>query len=155
MTVAKWRFFSKEQIEEIVKNSYSFREVALKLGYSQDGGGSIKSLQKMCQELQLDTSHFKGKGWNKDNYDYSSFTVDRPKKKGSAISKPLELIRGHKCENCGITEWLGKPIVLEVHHINGDRNDNRLENLQLLCPNCHSQTENWRKHKKRKDAKEQ
>lgn len=52
-------------------------------------------------------------------------------------------IRGHKCENCGLTEWLGQPINLEIHHINGDRTDNTFENLQLLCPNCHSYTETF------------
>ena len=47
------------------------------------------------------------------------------------------------CETCGISEWRGQPLSLELHHINGDGRDNRLENLQLLCPNCHSQTENF------------
>lgn len=47
------------------------------------------------------------------------------------------------CENCGETEWMNKPIPLELHHINGDRFDNRLENLQILCPNCHAQTSNY------------
>jgi hypothetical protein len=47
------------------------------------------------------------------------------------------------CEVCGITSWNGKRISLALHHVNGDRHDNRLENLQLLCPNCHSQTETF------------
>ena len=49
----------------------------------------------------------------------------------------------NKCAICGINEWLGQPLVLQLHHINGDNTDNRLENLQLLCPNCHSQTDNY------------
>ena len=49
-----------------------------------------------------------------------------------------------KCECCGNTEWLGKPIPLELHHINGINSDNRIENLEILCPNCHSFTENYR-----------
>jgi 5-methylcytosine-specific restriction endonuclease McrA len=47
------------------------------------------------------------------------------------------------CAICSATEWLGRPLSLELHHINGDGKDNRLENLQLLCPNCHSQTDSW------------
>jgi 5-methylcytosine-specific restriction endonuclease McrA len=47
------------------------------------------------------------------------------------------------CECCGISEWLDRPLSLALHHINGDGHDNRLENLQLLCPNCHSQTDNF------------
>jgi DNA-binding CsgD family transcriptional regulator len=47
------------------------------------------------------------------------------------------------CEACGIASWNGKPISLALHHVNGDRHDNRIENLQLLCPNCHSQTDTF------------
>ena len=47
-------------------------------------------------------------------------------------------LKEYKCECCGMSEWLGKPIPLELHHINGNHYDNRLENLILLCPNCHS-----------------
>lgn len=52
-------------------------------------------------------------------------------------------LKEHKCEICGnIGEWQGKPLTLQVHHINGNHRDNRIENLQILCPNCHSQTDN-------------
>ena len=52
-------------------------------------------------------------------------------------------LRGRKCECCGNTEWLNQPINLEIHHINGNHFDNDLNNLQLLCPNCHSYTDNY------------
>jgi 5-methylcytosine-specific restriction endonuclease McrA len=47
------------------------------------------------------------------------------------------------CEDCGLTDWRGGPLSLELHHINGDRLDHRIANLRILCPNCHSQTDNW------------
>jgi 5-methylcytosine-specific restriction endonuclease McrA len=52
-------------------------------------------------------------------------------------------LKENRCERCGITEWRGKPLNMELHHVNGDGSDNHLENLQLLCGNCHSQTDNW------------
>ncbi len=52
-------------------------------------------------------------------------------------------LKGDECEHCGISEWHGRPLSLALHHVNGDRHDNRLENLELLCPNCHSQTANF------------
>lgn len=51
-------------------------------------------------------------------------------------------IRERKCERCDGAEWLGEPIPLELHHKNGNRQDNRDENIDLLCPNCHALTDN-------------
>jgi DNA-binding transcriptional ArsR family regulator len=52
-------------------------------------------------------------------------------------------LKESRCESCGISEWRGEPLTMALHHINGDGLDNRLENLQILCPNCHWQTENF------------
>jgi hypothetical protein len=52
-------------------------------------------------------------------------------------------LKDGSCEACGITEWRGRPLSMALHHVNGDGRDNRLENLRLLCPNCHSQTANF------------
>ena len=68
--------------------------------------------------------------------------TDKPIK-GGVLLQPLISLRGHKCECCGLTEWLNKPITLEVHHIDGDKKNNELDNLQLLCPTCHSYTNNY------------
>jgi len=65
---------------------------------------------------------------------------DRTHLKGRLIKAGLLLER---CQSCGIVDWRGRPLALELHHINGDGHDNRLGNLALLCPNCHSQTDSW------------
>jgi hypothetical protein len=52
-------------------------------------------------------------------------------------------VKAAACELCGLQEWRGRPLAMALHHVNGDRLDNRLENLELLCPNCHSQTGNF------------
>ena len=55
-----------------------------------------------------------------------------------------EEVKAHRCEHCGLEEWLGQPIPLELDHADGDRRNNRLENLRLLCPNCHALTDTYR-----------
>jgi DNA-binding CsgD family transcriptional regulator/5-methylcytosine-specific restriction endonuclease McrA len=67
-------------------------------------------------------------------------TTNRVYLKNRLISANL---KEDRCETCGLTEWHGAPISLHLHHVNGDGRDNRLENLQVLCPNCHSQTPNY------------
>jgi DNA-binding CsgD family transcriptional regulator len=71
--------------------------------------------------------------------------VSGPRRQRGHIKARLirEGLKDNRCELRGLDEWLGRPLGLELHHVNGDGNDNRLENLMLLCGNCHSQTDNW------------
>lgn len=70
-----------------------------------------------------------------------------PKRSRSHLKRRLiaEGLKHDRCEICRLSDWQGREIALQVHHVNGDPRDNRLENIQLLCPNCHSQTDNWGK----------
>lgn len=142
--VAKWKQLTEEEFAQLVKESKSFYELAERIGYVKNGGGTQATLKQVVKERKLDTSHFTGQGWNKDNYDYSTFTNNSFRANGKSTLNAIIKLRGRKCEKCGITEWLGNPINLEVHHIDGNHNNNELENIQLLCPNCHCYTENYR-----------
>ena len=151
MNRAKWKDFSKEELEKIVSEVYSFRELAKRLGYKQDGGNTMQSLHKMVDELNLDISHFTGQGWNKDKPDLTAFYYGSNKKNGSTTLKALISIRGYrKCEACGITEWQNQEVPLQVHHINGEHQDNRLENLMMICPNYHALTDSFCKPKSKR-----
>lgn len=142
----KWERFSKEELKQFVKESTSINQVALKCGYANSSGSGIAAIKEMIHYYNFDTSHFfelNGIPHNKGNFDYSRF------KKGNAIKSANMLnaivkLRGHKCECCGNAFWQNQPIPLEVHHIDGDNLNNVLENLQLLCLNCHALTENFR-----------
>jgi 5-methylcytosine-specific restriction endonuclease McrA len=67
-----------------------------------------------------------------------------------------EGVKDSRCERCGLSSWRGLPLSMALHHVNGDRLENRLENLELLCPNCHSQTDTYsgRNNRPRRPARE-
>ena len=78
--------------------------------------------------------------WNKGNYSNTKFEYG-----GTGSHKEVLISeRGHRCESCNKKTWLGEKITLELEHKDGDRKNNTRENLQLLCPNCHSMTKTWR-----------
>ena len=141
----KWEKFSKEEIEQFVKDSKSYAELARKIGYKNAGknGSAYRAVHQMIDVLNLDVSHFIGQGWNKDNFDYSRFVYGKKIKSVNMVDAIVAL-RGRKCECCGLEEWMENPIPLEVHHKDGDELNSTLENLQLLCPNCHSMTDTYK-----------
>lgn len=142
-STAKWRKFTRQEIEVFVQESYSYAALANKLGYNNQAGSYLKTMQSMVKELHLDISHFKGQGWNNNNFDYGRFRKGVAIKSSQAVDA-LIFIRGHRCEKCGNEQWLDQPIPLEVHHEDGDSLNNEMDNLKLFCPNCHALTENYR-----------
>ena len=150
--------YTKELLEEKVKDCYSFAELCRRLGLKPEGSNP-KTVRKKMDEFGVDYSHFTGKGWNKlghPNFGNGISLESNLCKNSSLSSNKAKLrlykhgLKENKCEICGITEWQGKPIECELHHINGDPTDNRIENLQILCPNCHSQTDNFRSRNRTK-----
>ena len=139
----KWEKFTDEQLEQLVKESKSIRELTEKIGYNPDGGSGPKSVKEMLELKNFNTSHFLGQGWNKNNFDYSRFQYGKNIKSANAIDALINL-RGRKCEKCGLEKWNNQPIPLEIHHIDGDHLNNTLDNLQILCCNCHALTNNFR-----------
>jgi len=157
------RKYTKEKLEEVAEKCFSYRQMLFELGL-KEAGGNYSNIKTRCKEFNIDTSHFFGQGWN--NIDHPSFGkgatpideyfVKSDKKKSSGQIKSRIInndLKEYKCEICGINEWQNKRIVIELHHINGDPTDNRLENLQLLCPNCHSQTHNYCKKEELRKGK--
>lgn len=144
--------WTDEQFIHAVKESYSYSEVCRKLNLSPKGG-NLKTVRETIKKLKLDSLHFTGMRWNKGKTskdhlsirkkDISKILICNSKNSSSAIRKRLILegLKEEKCECCRRSEWMGIKIPLELHHINGDHYDNRLENLLILCPNCHALTD--------------
>lgn len=153
------RSWSDQELIEAVVGSKSYRSVLLRLKLIP-AGGNYESIKRRIGELQIDTTHFTGKGWNvgldfkpkpaaplnllltKDNW------VQSYKLKNRLI---LAGLKPNKCEICGWGQQTQDGRVpVELDHVNGDHYDNRIENLRILCPNCHSlQSTHRGKNKKR------
>ena|ERR1039458_9465842 len=141
------RSWTDEQLIAAVKTSYSYRNVIKLLGLVP-AGGNYEQLKKYIIELNLDTAHFTGKGWNIGLHfvPHPAQPIGKILVKGShpqsyGLKKRLyiEGLKTPKCELCGWSKQADDGrIPVELDHINGDHYDNRLENLRVLCPNCHS-----------------
>jgi len=145
------RKWADQQLEAAVAKSLSMAEVHRRLGL-RVAGGTQGSLFRHAQRLGLDTSHFKGQGWSRghckraDEIEADLLPLLRKGPKMVAQLRERLIASGLKaarCEECGITEWRGLPAPLQVDHADGDRLNNELANLRILCANCHTQTETW------------
>lgn len=143
-----------EEFIDIVKNVYTIAEILRNMELVP-AGGNYRIVKKRIKDLNLDTSHFKGRGWLKgkkhNNYRpskraLSDILLENSYYNSNRLKRRLleEKYFERKCYNCNLTKWLNGEIPLELEHKNGINNDNRIENLTLLCPNCHALTPNYR-----------
>ena len=155
------RKYTDQEFAKAVEDNKSIRGVLKQIGL-QPAGGNYKEAHRRIALLKLDTSHFTGKGHLKGKrHDWapktptSEILVENSSYGGSSHQLKLRLIKEgfleRRCYSCNLTEWRGDPIPIELEHINGNNIDNRIDNLSILCPNCHAQTSTYRgKNQKRK-----
>lgn len=150
------RSFSLDEFIEAVKNNYSVSSCLSSLNLSPTGA-NYRGFYKFQKENNIDISHFTGQGHLRgkthsyNTIPLSDILVKDYNYSSNRLRKRLisEGLKEHKCECCGLAEWLGEPIPLELDHVDGDHYNNTLENLKILCPNCHAKTPTYRGKNKR------
>ena len=132
--------YSKEELEQIVKNANSLKEVIDKLGYKTHSGSNNETVKTKLKEYNIDFSHFKTPVRIKRNEE--NVFIEN----STASQKTLRdwYLKGNYtpyiCSICGQEPiWQGKDLTLILDHINGSNHDDRLENLRWVCPNCNQQ----------------
>ncbi|MEU6390678.1 HNH endonuclease [Streptomyces sp. NPDC046939] len=146
-----------DALRAAVAESHSIREVVRRLGIHNVGGNQAH-IGRRIAALGVDTSHFtpreRPKSKTKPGEDRANILILRSPDEGRVHGVRIrrELVRlgvADRCASCGRSEWRGRPIALEVDHLSGEWWDNRVENLRLLCPNCHAVTDTYRGRKRR------
>lgn len=142
--------YNKEKLQQAVSNSYSLAQVLKSLSIVP-AGGNYFTLKKYIKLWEIDISHFTGQLWNKGKIIGPKRNIsvylsnERPINSYNLKNRLIkENILEYRCSNCKSTIWIDKPIPLELHHIDGNSSNNSLDNLELLCPNCHAFTDNYR-----------
>lgn len=147
---------TEQQYRQAVLQAKSIAQVCRLLGL-KPVGGNYATVNNAIKRYHIDTQHFTGKGWNiglafkpKQQAKIEDLLTEHSNYQSYKLRNRLlrEDILPRQCCKCKRTTWQGIPIPLELHHINGDRHDNRIENLAMLCPNCHAMTDNYRGHNK-------
>lgn len=143
----KQRSWNEKELREAVKRSRSIRQILHFLNL-KEAGGNYTQISKYLKEYQINTQHLKGRGWNKGlkgpnnpRIKLEDILIRGNHFQSYKLKRRLFSIKlkKEKCEKCGWAEKsIDGRIPLELDHINGDSQDNRLENLRILCPNCHS-----------------
>ena len=134
----------KEKLEQLVKECNSFREILEKQGKAVSGD-SVKLLKSKLDSYKISYLFIKEKEIKKQ-IPLQEILVENSNYKSSDLKKRLikEGLKEDICEICGCTNiWNNNPLTLQLDHINGNHHDNRIENLRIICPNCHSQTETF------------
>lgn len=142
------------ELQILLDSSDGYSDVLRKLDLNPKGGNP-ETLKKIIKEYELDTTQLQINRTNlyrkcannthrKRSIPLEDILNNKIQKPYSSAKLLKRLIKaGYKqycCEQCGIKEWNNKPIVLQLEHKDGDHNNNTIDNLQILCPNCHSQT---------------
>lgn len=141
----------ENKLKEAVKNSYTISDALEKMGLPKYSSGNHRSFKIWRDKYNLDTSHFLGRSYIKNRKGRTSkiylshILVKNSHYHRTNLKKKLlsQNLLKYECYICGLTEWMGRKISLQLDHINGVNNDNRIENLRILCPNCHAQTDTY------------